>query len=67
MEMFQAEKRRETDERIDYLVIECWENDTTYISDGLIEPEFEFEITKENAIKMARTILSHYAYNNSEL
>ena len=60
MDIEHAEKRIKADLRNDYLNVEVWEDDNTYISDGKAEKEFEFEITKENAIKLARTILASY-------
>jgi len=60
MEIEHAYKRIKTEYRDDYLNVEVWEDDNTYISDGKQEKGFEFEITKENAIKLARTILASY-------
>jgi len=60
MDLQHAEKRIKSDYRDDFICVEIWEDDNTYISDGLNEKEFEFEITKENAIKLARTILASY-------
>ena len=60
IEIQYAEQRMKTAFKDDYLNIEVWENDNTYISDGKEDKGFEFEITKENAIKVARTILNAY-------
>lgn len=43
--------------------IECWDDDNCVVHDGLLSDgtyKFRAEITKENAIKMARTILVAY-------
>jgi transcriptional regulator len=60
LEIENAQQRMKTDHRDDSLIVEIWENDNTYISDGLIDKKFEFEITKENSIKLAKTILAAY-------
>ena len=60
IEIEHSEQRIKADYRNDNLNIEVWADDNTYISDGLKEKEFEFEITKENAIKLARLILASY-------
>lgn len=60
MEIEEAEQRIKTPLRGDYLIVEVWEGDNTYISDCKQEKDFEFEINKENAIKLARTILASY-------
>ena len=60
IEIQHAEQRIKTDYKDDYINVEVWEDDKTYISDGKQEKGFEFEITKENAIKLAKTILASY-------
>tara|TARA_R110000751_G_scaffold15179_3_gene49002 strand:- start:287 stop:499 length:213 start_codon:yes stop_codon:yes gene_type:complete len=66
LEIENAEQRMKTDRRDDSLIIEIWENDNTYISDGLIDKKFEFEITKENSIKLAKMILAAYSNFDAE-
>ena len=66
LEIENAEQRMKTDRRHDYLMVEIWEDDNTYISDGLIDTKFEFEITKEKAIQLAKIILAAYSYSDAE-
>ena len=63
MEIQQSEDRIRSESRNDYLMVEVWENDNTIITDGFTDSKFEFEISKENAIKMALTILASYKFS----
>lgn len=60
MEIECSENIINTYEYVDhYLRVEVWEDDNTVIKED-IKGGFEFEITKENAIKLAKTILASY-------
>jgi len=61
MQIEHAERRIKANSSVDdYLIIEVWEGDNLYISDNKRKKEFEFEMTKLQAIKMAKTILTSY-------
>ena len=61
LEIYHAEKRIKTDFQEELLTIELWENDNVCISNGLQDKGFEYEITKEDAVKLAKSILSMYS------
>ena len=61
MEIECSEKIINTFEYVDhYLNVEVWEDDNTVIKED-IKGGFEFEISKKNAIRLAKTILASYA------
>jgi hypothetical protein len=65
IEIYEPEQKRDyTTEGINSIAVECWENDAMSIRDNNRpingEHEFRFEISKEDAIKLAKMILTVY-------
>tara|TARA_R110002167_G_scaffold106599_2_gene273216 strand:+ start:184 stop:399 length:216 start_codon:yes stop_codon:yes gene_type:complete len=65
IEIYEPEQKRDnTTNGIDSIVIECWEDDTLEIRSNNIpidgEHQFRFEVDRVDAIKIAKIILSTY-------
>ena len=64
VEIDMAERRIDCEYSDDELVFELWSNDNVRIVikeyDNLLPKDFQFEMTKENAIRLAEIILAVY-------